>query len=160
MKHPKPCPVCGSRHEYFNIEITGRTLHRNADSNKHLLTKIAHGPYWAFAENILTAHAADIDSIEIYDRATGTTYTSTLHQWLDVGFVRDLGFGQQIILPVVEMKSDKPKTPPAGPAAQTAPDNVQPILFESKEITGTVYTPAKSKRPRTRKPARRTWGQL
>lgn len=159
MKHPQPCPTCGSRHEWFNITLENGTLHRNADSRKHMLTKIAGGA-WAFAANILTGHAAEIERIEIHDRATNTTYTSTLQDWLDRGFVRDLGFGQQIILPVVEMKSDKPKTPPAGPAAQTAPDNVQPILFESKEITGTVYTPAKSKRPRTRKPARRTWGQL
>lgn len=159
MKHPQPCPTCGSRHEWFNITLENGTLHRNADSRKHMLTKIAGGA-WAFAENILTGHAAEIDRIEIHDRAQNVTYTSTLRQWFDVGFMRDLGFGKQIILPVSEMKSDKPKTPPAGPAPQAAPDNVQPILFTSHELQGIKREAAKSKRPRTRKPARRTWGQL
>ena len=86
-----------------------------------------------------------------------------MRQWLNARIL-NLGYGPQRVLAIADMTTDNPRTGPAAPslpAQELDADTVQPLLIESKELaTGTIHTPAKSKRPRTRKPTRRTWGAL
>lgn len=155
MKHnPKPCPQCGSRHEWLNITIDNRTLRRIADSSRgHLLR--AFGGAWGFKREVIDGHAAEIDRIEIHDRATGQTFRTTFETWQRKAILQNLGYGPQSILRVSDFDDDTPG-PSAAPASV---DQVQPILIQSKEITGATYTPARSKRPRIYKTRRtfRTW---
>ena len=146
MKHnPKPCPQCGSRHEWLNITIDNRTLRRIADSSRgHLLR--AFGGAWGFKREVIDGHAAEIDRIEIHDRATGITYYSHIEQWLEDAQSINLGYGPQRVLPILAMRTDKPSAAPFTPPPLA--DKVQPILIQSKEITGAIHTPPKSKRPR------------
>lgn len=152
------CALCGHSHAALGIEIRARVLFRTADSTRgQMLTKIAGGA-WAFRAEVLERHAADVERVLIYDKATGITYASALREWFEHGFTKDMGAGLQRILPLANFETDRPTPRAARFPAQGIPrdDMVQPILIQSKEITGAIRTPAKSKRPRIFKPRR--WG--
>lgn len=91
------CGQCGLNHRRLGVRFDGRTLKRRAKSSKHLLRSF---DAWAFLASFYYAHVGDFDFVEIADTDTGNVYSTSKEAFELNAFWRDLGAGNQIILPL------------------------------------------------------------
>ncbi len=98
MDDESRCFLCGLDHWRLGVQIRNGVLRRRAKGSKHLLRM--HNGAWGFDIKLFKEHSGDFDQIEVRDVESGNVYIASTQVFEDHAFVKNLGWGPQMILPL------------------------------------------------------------
>lgn len=80
-------------------EVIGNTFHKVVDKKKHYMRMFdAYGIQEEVFDSLLEEYP-NVNKVVIVEKG-GKSYYSQLSDWLNVGFVREFGYGKQRFLPI------------------------------------------------------------
>ena len=93
------CAACGLDHDRLGISIQSGLLIRRPRRRTHLLSVPECGPAWALSAWLVDRHFGEIEAIRVEDK-NGAVYETDWTTFIRRSFRRDLGAGEQLILPL------------------------------------------------------------